>query len=175
LVPLGVAVYPTKLGATEVAAGEPARVVEMLSESCSTLNSLGMVGPLSSLASTASEALLAVGRLEDAEHYAGWARDTANPDAPDAQVDWRIAMTGVRSKQGRHDEAVALMHEALAVVPEGSEDYAYLGKARMLLASALRAAGEETPALEAAREAQRLASAKQDRAALRKIEAFLHG
>jgi len=66
------------------------------------------------------------------------------------------------------------MHEVLAIVPQRSEDYAYLGKAHLSLAAALRAAGEEAAAVEAGHEALRLASAKQDRAALRRIEAFLH-
>jgi tetratricopeptide (TPR) repeat protein len=173
LVPLGVATFPHKLGVAEIAAGDPARVVEMLRDSCSTLDSLGLSGPLSQLASITSEALHAVGRLDEAEHYACWGRDAAQPNAPDAQVDWRIAMTGVRSAQGHHDEAITLIREALAIIPADSEDFVYLGRARLSLASALRAAGEEHLALEAAHEAQRLASAKQDRTALRKIEAFL--
>lgn len=173
LVPLGVAMYPQKLGATELAAGNPARVVEMLRESCSTLDRLGLMGPLSAMASITSEVLLALGRPDEAERFACWGRDTANPDAPDLQVDWRMAMAGVRSRQGRHEAAGALVREALAIIPSGSEDYAYLGKAWMLLAGVLRAAGEEPAAQEAALEARRLAAAKEDRTALRKIGAFL--
>ena len=45
----------------------------------------------------------------------------------------------------------------------------------MTMASALRAAGDEPGALNAAYEAQRLATAKGNQAALRKIDAFLIG
>jgi hypothetical protein len=47
------------------------------------------------------------------------------------------------------------------------------GVAQMTLAGALRAAGDERAAVVAAHEARSLAAAKQDRAALRKIDAFL--
>ena len=94
LVPIGLAGYPRRLGSTEVASGEPARVLELLQDSCSAVDRMGgpMVEQLASLAPITADAFLAVGRLEDAEHYASWARDISN--SPDEQADWRIAMSG---------------------------------------------------------------------------------
>jgi len=173
LIPFRVAGYPRKLGAAEVAAGEPARVVELLEQSCSTLDRLGplMVGHLATLASTTAEALLAVGRIDEAERYASWGKDIA--DSADEEWDWRMAMSGVRSVQGRHDEAVSLARGALELFgPDSDEDLVDRGRAHMWLAAALRGAGDEPAALGAAHEARQLATAKQDRAALRKVEAF---
>jgi tetratricopeptide (TPR) repeat protein len=176
LIPIGAAAYPKKLGATEVACGEPARVLDFLMESCSTLDRLGdpMIGHLATLAATTAEALHAAGRVDDAEHYASWAMDLA--ESPDEHADWRMAMSRVRSTQGRHAEAVTLAREALdLVVPIGSEDLVDLRRAHLSLARALRGAGDEPEAVAAAHEARQLATAKQDQAALRRIDAFLDG
>jgi hypothetical protein len=152
--------------------------------SCSTLGHLVGLGEppspsswltvLSSMAPLTAQTLLAVGRLEEVERYAFWGRDIANPADLDAQFRWRIAISGLRSQQGRHDEAVALAREAVALLA-GSELMVSLAQANQALAAALRASGDEPAAVVAAQEARRLASAKQDRSALRKIEAFLNG
>jgi DNA-binding SARP family transcriptional activator len=182
--PLGVSSYALWLGDAELAAGEPGRAVELLRWSCSTLGRLVGLGEppsqsrwsglLASLAPLTAQTLLAVGQLEEVERYAFWGRDIANPADLDAQLRWRIAISGLRSRQGRHDEAVALAREAVALLA-GSEFMVLLAEANEALASALRAAGDEPAAVVAAQDARRLASAKQDRSALRKIEAFLSG
>lgn len=126
------------------------------------------------MAPLTAQTLLAVGRPEEVERYAFWGRDVADPGDLDAQAHWRIAISGLRSRQGQHDEAVALAREAVALLA-GSELIVSMTQANLAFASALRAAGDEPAALVAAREARRLAAAKQDRSALRKIEAFLAG
>jgi hypothetical protein len=83
-----------------------------------------------------------------------------------------MAVSGLRSQQGRHDEAIVLASEAVVIMAP-LEFVVTLQEANMALASALRAAGDEPAAIAAAHEAQRLASAKQDIAALRKIEVFI--
>jgi hypothetical protein len=71
---------------------------------------------------------------------------------------------------------VTLAREALdLVVPIGSEDLVDLRRAHLSLARALRGAGDEPEAVAAAHEARQLATAKQDQAALRRIDAFLDG
>lgn len=170
LVPLGSAVYPMFLGDAELWAGDPSRTVDLLRSSCLTVY---RGDPrLATLAPTTAQTLLAVGRFDEVEHYAFLGRSVASPEDLDAQGRWRIAMAGLRSHQDRHEEAVALAREAVAVFVK-SEMMVSLAQAQMSLASTLRAAGDEPAAVAAAREAQRLASAKQDHAALRKIEAFL--
>ena len=174
VLPLGAALYPTFLGDAELAAGEPTRTVELLRSSCSTLERLGERPILASLAPLTAMTLLAVGRLDEVEHYAFWGRDIASPWDLDANVRWRIAVSGLRARQGRHGEAIALARESVALLAT-SGFLVTRGIANMTLAGALRAAGDEPAAMAAAQEAQRLATAKQDISALRKIEAFLRG
>jgi DNA-binding SARP family transcriptional activator len=171
--PFGLFAYPMYLSYVELDVGEPVRVVDMLQELCSTLERHGLhLGGLASAAPLTAQVLLAVGRLDEVEHYAYWGRDIADADDLDAHVRWRSAISGLRSRQGRHDEAISMAREA-AALPIGTEAVVLLRQAHMSLARALRAAGDESAALVAAREAHRLATAKQDKAALRKIDAFL--
>ena len=170
--PAGASTYPIWLGSAELAAGEPTRTVELLRWSCSTLDRLGDLSRLASVAPLTAQTLLAVGQPDEVEHYAFWGRDIADPDDVDAQARWRIAISELRSQQGHHDEAITLARESVAFVAP-SEFVVLSGLAHMTLARALRAAGDEPAAVAAAHEAQRLASAKQDQAALRTIEAFL--
>ncbi len=182
--PLGAAVYPTCLGDTELIYGEPRRAVELLRSSCSTLDRLSGVGEPSSrfawsglanrVAPLMARTLLAVGQPEEVEHYAYWGRDVLDPVDVDAQARWRTAISELRSKQGRHDEAVALARESVALLA-GCEMTWTMEQAHQTLARALRAAGDEPGALAAAHEARRLAMSTQDLADLRVIEAFLNG
>ena len=70
VLPLGVAEYPIQLADTELVAGEPARVVELLIESCSTLDRLGEHSRLASMAPITAQTLLVLGRLDEVERYA---------------------------------------------------------------------------------------------------------
>ena len=170
--PLDAALYPLVLGLTELVAGEPARTVDLLCTSCSRLERLGDIGHLSSLAPLTAQTLLALNRLGDVERYAFWGRDIADSRDLDAHARWRIALSGLRTEQGRHPEAVELAAEAVAILAE-SGFAGVLEQAHFALAGALRASGDEPAALTAAEEARRLAVAKQDQAALRTISAFL--
>jgi DNA-binding SARP family transcriptional activator len=171
------------LSQAELAAGEPGRTVEPLRSSCSALehlvglgepaSALRWSGVLATMAPLTAQTLLAVGQLEEVEWYGFRGRDLATFDDLDAQANWRIAISALRSRQARHEEAVALAREAVALLA-GSEFIVLLAMANLTLAAALRAAGDESAAVVAAQEARRLASAKQDRSALRKIEAFLN-
>ena len=170
--PLDAALYPLVLGLTELVAGEPARTVDLLRTSCSRLERLGDVGHLSSLAPLTAQTLLALNLLGDVERYAFWGRDIADSRDLDAHARWRIALSGLRTEQGRHPEAVELAAEAVAILA-ASGFAGVLEQAHLTLAGALRASGDEPAALTAAQEAWRLAVAKQDQAALRAISAFL--
>jgi hypothetical protein len=171
--PFEIFMYPAFLGRAELDNGEPGRVVELLQESCSTLDRLhpSTLG-LASMAPLTAQALLAAGRLDEVEHYAFWGRDLAVPDDMDGQVGWRLAVSGLRSAQGKHDEAVDLARAAVACTI-GSEWVGLGRQSEFRLAAALRSSGDLAGALDAALEARRLAAAKQDQVALRKIDAFL--
>jgi tetratricopeptide (TPR) repeat protein len=173
VIPMGAFGYPLFLGDTELHAGDPARAVDMLTESCATLDRLGdFVGGLASMAPLTARVLLAADRPDDVEHYAWWGRDIAQADDVEAHAGWRIAISGLRARQGRHAEAMELAREAVALVAE-REMVVLLCDAKLALAAALRAAGDEPGARVAADDAQAIAMAKQDRAAQRTIDAFL--
>ena len=157
VLPLGVAMYPMFLGDAEITAGEPARTVELLRRSCSELDRLGERGGLSSMAPLTARTLLAVGRFDEVEHYASWGRDIADPLDVDAQMQWRVAISGLRSHQGRYDEAIALAREAVALIAETGY-LVSIAATYMALADALRAAGDEAGARVAAQEAERVAT-----------------
>jgi DNA-binding SARP family transcriptional activator len=170
--PLGAAVYPIRLGVAELAAGEPGRAVELLRWSCSTLDRIGDVSRLATVAPLTAQALLELGLSDEVEHFASWGRDIAAADDLDAQVRWRLATAGLRSSQGRHVEAIALARESVALLAD-TEFIVLQGLACVALANTLRTSGDEPAALAAAHEARRFATAKQDQAALRKIETFV--
>ena len=120
---------------------------------------------LASLAPLTARTLLALGRFDEVEHYAFWGRDVAHLEDLDAQMQWRVAISGSRSHQGRHDEAIALARESVTLLaPSGL--MAGLRASYMALARALRAAGDEAGAVAAAHEAERLAATRQDVASL---------
>jgi hypothetical protein len=165
--------YPLFLGDTELHAGDPARAVDMLTESCATLDRLGdFIGGLASMAPLTARVLLAAGQPDEVERYAFWGRDIAEADDVEAHAEWRLAISGLRTSQGRHDEATSLAREAIDLVAE-REMAQLLGDAKLTLARASRAAGDEPGALAAAEEAHRIADAKGDQAALRSIAAFM--
>ena len=173
LFPLGVFGYPAFLGMTELSAGEPARVVALLEECCSALDLRGDAPRLASVAPETARVLLAVGRTDDVEHYAWWGRDVAEDDDLDAQGSWRLAIAGLRSLQDRHEEAIALAGEAVAILVD--TDRAVLRQqANLVLAEAFRRSGDEPAAIAAAQESRRLAAEKQNNAALRKVTTFLN-
>src|SRR4029079_10823197 len=94
--------YPLFLGDTELHAGEPARVVDLLKESCMTLDRLGdFVGGLASMTPLTARVLLAADRPDEVEHYAFWGRDIAEEDDVEAHTGWRLAISGLRSGQAR--------------------------------------------------------------------------
>lgn len=170
--PLGVFGYPAFLASAESIAGDRARIVDLLTESCAALDRRGDEGRLASVAPDTALALLAAGRLDEVERYALWGRDIATADDLDAHGRWRIALSGLRSIEERHGEAVELAGEAVDVLA-ASDLVVLLQEATMALASALRRAGDEPAALAAARRGGQLAAAKGNRAALRKVDTFL--
>ena len=101
-----------------------------------------------------------------------WGRELAAADDLDANARWRNVMSGLRSTQGHHREAIALAQESVSIMT-ASEFMDSRLTGQMVLARALRAAGDEAGAVEAAQAARVLATAKQNRTALRTISVFL--
>ena len=172
--PLGAAKYPTDLGEAELVAGDPARSVDLLRSSCSTLDRLGDRNRLATLAPITARTLLALGRRTrgSAMRSGGGTSPTRRTSTPN--TNGVSPVSGLRSRQGRHDEAIALSRESVALLAT-SQPPRSQRTANMALAGALRAAGDEAGALGAAHEAERLATARQDVASLRKVAASLEG
>ena len=123
------------------------------------------------MAPLTAQTLLALGLHDEVERYARWGRDIAAADDIDAQMRWRVAVSGLRSRQGHHEEAIVLAREAVVVVAP-TEFVVSLEVAQMALARRSER-GEALAALDVAHEAQRLATTKKDEAALRTIAMFL--
>jgi hypothetical protein len=172
VVPLGAATYPANLADSELAAGDPANVIDLLRLSCATLERLELQSLLASLAPLTAQTLLALGQLDEVERYAARGRELATPDDLDANARWRNALSGLRTAQGRHAEAIELARDSVAIMA-GSEFLDSRLTGQMVLARALRAAGDETGAIDAAGAANALAVAKENEMAIRTIRAFL--
>ena len=147
-------------------------MIELLRQSCRTLDRLALPTLLASLAPVTAAALLAIGQLDEVEHYATWGRDLAAPDDIDANARWRNALSGLRRIQGRSLEAIELARESVAIMAD-SEFLDSRMTGQMVLARALRAAGDEAGAIDAAGVARTLAATKGNVTALRTIAGFV--
>ncbi|MFL5677668.1 MAG: ATP-binding protein [Chloroflexota bacterium] len=172
VVPFGAALYPLNLADAEMLAGDPARVAGLLRESCATLDRLALPTLLASLAPVTAQVLLAVGQVDEVERYATWGRDLATSDDIDANARWRNALSALRRTEGRHVEAIELARESVAIMAD-SEFVDSQMTGQLVLARALRAAGDQAGALEAAEVARGLAATKGNVTALRTIAAFV--
>jgi hypothetical protein len=81
-------------------------------------------------------------------------------------------MARVEARDGRHEQAVSLAREALALV-EGSDWLYFKAEAELALADVLRHAGSELEAAEAATRALALCEAKGHVAGTRRVRRFL--
>jgi hypothetical protein len=147
-------------------------VIDLLRASCATLERLQLPAPLATVAPLTAQTLLVLGQLDEVERFATWGRDVATPDDIDAQARWRNAMSGLRSIQGRHDEAVGLAEESVAIMAS-TELVDSRATGQMVLATALRRAGDDARAVEVASAAHALMVAKGNETAIRAITAFL--
>jgi tetratricopeptide (TPR) repeat protein len=172
VVPFGAALYPLNLADAEMLAGDPERVIDLLLESCRTLDRLSLTTLLASLAPVTAQTLLVLGRLDEVERYAIWGRELATPDDLDANARWRNALSGLRSAEGRHLEAIELARESVAIMAD-TEFMDSRMSGQMVLARALRAGGSEAGALAAAEAARVLAADKGNITALRAIARFV--
>jgi tetratricopeptide (TPR) repeat protein len=102
-----------------------------------------------------SRALSEIGELDEALHFAEVALDTSASDDIASQGGGRAAKARALSRLGRHEEAVSVGRDGVAILAR--TDYlTYHADALMDLAQALRAAGQADEATTAAREAMEL-------------------
>jgi tetratricopeptide (TPR) repeat protein len=93
-------------------------------------------------------ALLAQGRYQEADEYAGITADVAAEDDFEPQMRWRMVRARILAQQGEYPEAERLAREALEL-GEGTDWYMFHASALIALADVLEQAGRasETPPL----------------------------
>jgi class 3 adenylate cyclase len=172
MMPLGVADEPMMCANAELIGGDPASVEEHIRWGCAESERLGDLTHLASLAPLLAEILLCTGDLAGAEHYVTVGRELTQDDDLDAMIRWRMAAAGIAIGRGERVTAVALARDAIGIV--GPTEFLPLRyQAQLRLAEALRAAGDEPGARDAAEESARLAELKEDRASEARARAFL--
>ena len=127
---------------------------------------------LASVAAMRGQALLELGQREEAAAEAARARDLAAEDDLDAQSRWRGVQSAVLLARGEPDEAVALARSALDMARSADEPM-ITARALSDLATALRAAGDETGATASRDEALAIYAAKGDRASFERLTSRL--
>jgi len=174
VLPMLAADWPGFVCFVELKAGDAARAEPVARWSCQELERLQDFYHLGSMLLNLAAVLMAQGRIDEVPALIERARVVSPTGDPHAHWYEDLTLAELRTHQGLHQEAVALARPAVAALAATDELDARID-ASLILARALRAAGDTTGAVTAAGEAQALAAAKQDTAALRKIDAFLAG
>src|SRR6266511_3685645 len=108
-------------GPFEMRAGTPEAAESALRESCEALGNIGDRDLLPTVAAFLAEALYVQGKLAESEHWASVSARTAGSDDRSAQADWRCVRAKILARQGRFEEAEAMMREALEIVERTGE------------------------------------------------------
>jgi class 3 adenylate cyclase/tetratricopeptide (TPR) repeat protein len=122
----------------ELVAGDPAAGVALGEAGCRILDDLGEKGFLSTGAGNLAQALYAVGRLDEADAWAGRAADIGASDDAITQMLWRQVRAKVLARRGANEEAERLAREAVAIgeetdmVNQHADAYADLGEVLLL-------------------------------------------
>jgi tetratricopeptide (TPR) repeat protein len=136
------------------AMGNPVAALELGEEGCRMLEQFGEKAWQSSAAGNVAQASYQLGRLEEADAWAGRVRELAASDDAVTQMQWRWVRAKVLARRGAHDEAERLAREAVAIA-ERTDGLNWQGHALCDLAEVLAAAGridEAAVALEQALE-----------------------
>jgi class 3 adenylate cyclase len=99
----------------ELLADDPAAAVTAGEDGCRGLEDLGQFGVLSGGFGCLARAYYALGRLEEAEAWAGRAAKLGASDDVLAQILWRPVKAKVLARRGEHAEAERLGREAVAL------------------------------------------------------------
>ncbi|MDQ3865672.1 MAG: AAA family ATPase [Actinomycetota bacterium] len=145
----------------EMAAGDPAAAERELRGGYETLEEMGERGVLSTLAAYLADALYAQGRWDEADHYTRVSEGFATLDDVASQVWWRATRARVLARRGEHDEARAVVREALALA-EPTDDLYTRGHLLLDAAEALRLGGADGEAAPLVKDAITLFTAKGD-------------
>ncbi|HSK92756.1 MAG TPA: tetratricopeptide repeat protein, partial [Candidatus Angelobacter sp.] len=105
----------TDAAAVELLAGDLDTAVDLLRRDERELEALGESYLRSTVLGLLGRVLALGGNLEEAERTASATRELAAEDDVDAQILWRQALALTRVRQGRSEEGIALLDEAVAL------------------------------------------------------------
>ena len=145
----------SQAGQAELIAGDPAAAEHYFREGYEAFRAMGERGYLSSVAGWLAEAVLAQGRLDEAQELTEEAQTATVPGDIDAQARWRVSRARLHARRGHFPAARTLLDEAAALVSPTS--WAAF-QARILVAKAEvdRLAGAPGQAEDALRAALRI-------------------
>jgi ATP/maltotriose-dependent transcriptional regulator MalT len=149
------------LGLVELLAGDAAAAEVELRRGYEPLVEMGDTSFLARIAGLLAEALRRQDRVEASMRLSEECAALAAPDDLVTQWSWRTTMARALAARGERDEAVRLARESLTIVERTDAVIAH-GDALIGLVEALRAAGADTRAQEAAAHAYELYSQKGD-------------
>jgi class 3 adenylate cyclase/tetratricopeptide (TPR) repeat protein len=159
-------------GQIELLAGEAGAGEALLRDGYRTLRELGERGNAASVAAFLARALLALGRDDEAEATAVEALELGSPDDMEMRVYADLARAGALLAAGSVDDAVAVARGAVDIA-QRTDASTMRGDALLELGRALRGAGAEEDADDAARRALELYEAKGNRVGAETAREFL--
>jgi predicted ATPase/class 3 adenylate cyclase len=151
-------------------AGTPGAASETLRASFTTLDEGGERAYLSSIAGFLAHALLAEGKLDEAEGFSRESEQAAGPDDVLSQVLWRTARAKILARRGEPEAAEALAREAVGI-GEPTDLLGTRADALVDLAEVLVLAGRREDARAALDDASELYEQKRNRTALARAHA----
>ncbi|MDP9269990.1 MAG: hypothetical protein M3P14_03295 [Chloroflexota bacterium] len=148
-------------GHLEFLAGDPAARERVLREGYEQLGAMGERGTLSTIAADLADALVDLGRLDEAEAMCAVAEEAGAEDDMVTQVGVRLVRGRLAAARGKMDEALASVADALALADQG-EYYDLRTMSRLVFAQLLLDAGRIEEARARAQEVLDLARARAD-------------
>jgi tetratricopeptide (TPR) repeat protein len=152
-------------GDLELLAGDATAAQEYLSELCRFCEENDELGLLSTYATDLAEALIQLDDDGGAEHWTDVSSSHAASDDISAQFAWRAVRAKVLARKGRHEDAMALAREAVALA-EPTDALNKRAATLLALAEVLRLSGNSAEADNAARDAVTLYEHKGNAAAV---------
>ena len=136
----------------ETLAGNLVAAEQEIRHGCELWKAAGEQAYFSTFAGQLAKVLAALGRLDEAEEWAGRSAELGVSDDVATQVLWREAQASVRALRGEPTEAERLAREAISLI-EGSDDAIFQPDAWVTLGDVLALGGKTDEAEEALEEA----------------------
>ena len=159
--PVLIAGFSGEQGHIEYLAGDPAARERVLREGYEQLSAMGERGVLSTIAAHLADALMDLGRTDEAEAICAVAEEAGAEDDVLTQVGVRLVRGRLAAARGSIDEALILVESALALADEG-EYYDLRTTSRLVFAELLLDAGRIEEARARAKEVLDLARPRGD-------------